>query len=208
MRIRKKRLLWTCLILVVLFGAVFGRRALRERVDAIPARGGEIFAMAPLPTIQYLQKDARWENDTVGGSGERLARVGCTVCSLAMALDHYGVKTTPKELNDVLKQNDGYTLRGWLKWNAVPNLTAGRMTMDYIGAPTHGRIDQALKNNQPVIAKVFINGIIPHWVLIVGKEGDDYLMRDPLGDGKTVQRLSEYGSKIYAMRTLRRTLRE
>ena len=208
MRISRKRLLWACLILVVLFGALLGRRALRDRVDAIPARGGEIFTTAPLPTIHYLQKDARWENDTVGGTGERLARVGCTVCSLAMALDYYGLKTTPKELNDFLKQNDGYTLRGWLKWNAVSSFSGGKVAMDYIGAPTHVRIDRALKNNQPVIAKVFINGIIPHWVLIVGKEGDDYLMRDPLGDGNAVQRLSEYGSEIYAMRTLRRTDRE
>ena len=47
--------------------------------------------------------------------------------------------------------------------------------------------------------------MIPHWVLIVGKEGDDYLMRDPLDETKTVKRLSEYESKIYAMRTLKRS---
>ena len=122
-----------------------------------------------------------------------------------MALDYYGVKATPRELNDFLKQNDGYTIRGWLKWNAVPRFTGDKVVMDYIGAPTHVRIDRALRANQPVIAKVFINGIIPHWVLIVGKDGGDYLMRDPLGDGKTIQRLSEYGSKIYAIRTLRLT---
>jgi hypothetical protein len=75
--------------------------------------------------------------------------------------------------------------------------------MDYIGPASHARIDRALKSQQPVIAKVYLNGIIPHWVLIVGKEGNDYLMRDPLEDGKKVQRLSEYGSKIYAMRTLK-----
>ncbi len=65
-------------------------------------------------------------------------------------------------------------------------------------------MDRALKEKQPVIAKVFISGIIPHWVLIVGKDGDDYLMRDPLNDAKTVQHLSTYDSKIYAMRTLKR----
>jgi hypothetical protein len=59
--------------------------------------------------------------------------------------------------------------------------------------------------DQPVIAKVFIHGIIPHWVLIVGKERNEYLMCDPLGDGQTVRRLSDYESKVHAIRTLKRS---
>ena len=75
--------------------------------------------------------------------------------------------------------------------------------MDYIGKPSFTRIDRALKVGQPVIAKVFINGIVPHWVLIIGKEQSEYLMRDPLDETRTVKRLSYYQSKIYAIRTLR-----
>jgi len=47
------------------------------------------------------------------------------------------------------------------------------------------------------------NGVIPHWVLIVGKDESEYLMRDPLGDGETLGRVSRYNSKIYAIRTLK-----
>jgi hypothetical protein len=50
---------------------------------------------------------------------------------------------------------------------------------------------------------VFINRVIPHWVLIVGKDGRDYLMRDPLNDGKTLEKLSKYGSDIYGVRIVR-----
>ncbi len=61
-----------------------------------------------------------------------------------------------------------------------------------------------MENKQPVIAKVFINGIIPHWVLIVGKDGTAYLMRDPLGNENAVERVSKYESKIYAIRVLKK----
>src|SRR6266545_2793433 len=165
MKLTKKRLIsLAAACFLVLLAGFWARRALPERLNAIPPSGGESFRMAVISTPHYLQRDPRWENDTIGGTSERLARVGCTVCSLAMALDHYGARTTPKELNDFLKQNEGYTIRGWLRWNSVSNFTAGKIWMGYIGKPSHARIDQALKDGQPVIGKVFINGIIPHWV--------------------------------------------
>jgi hypothetical protein len=197
------RWLWFGLLAVLALAAIWARRGLRERLQAISSKGGEAMTVGVMMTPHYLQRDSRWADETVGGTGERLARVGCTVCSLAMALDHYGIKTTPKELNSFLKQNGGYTPRGWLKWDSVPGFTGGKVTMDYIGRPSFERIDGALKANQPVIVKVFIKGIIPHWVLIVGKEQSEYLMRDPLGDGKTVQPLSKYGSRVYAIRILK-----
>jgi hypothetical protein len=203
MKVTRKRVLVGLFLVVAVLAAPFAWRALRERLNAIPARGGVIFTMTPLTTKHYLQHDPAWKDDTIGGSGERLERVGCTVSSLAMAFDRYGVKATPKELNDFLKANEGYTLRGWLKWNAVSQFAGGKVEMDYIGHATHARIDAALRRQQPVIVKIFISGVIPHWVLVVGKEGDDYLMRDPLDESKSVKRLSEYESKIYAMRTLK-----
>jgi hypothetical protein len=204
MKMTRKRIVFALLLAVTVVAAPFGWRAARERLNAIPARGGAVFTMAPLATAHYLQNDPAWKDDTIGGSGERLERVGCTVSSLAMAFDHYGVKTTPKELNVFLKTNEGYTLRGWLKWNAISTFAGGRVAMDYIGPATHARLDDALRRQQPVIVKVFISGVIPHWVLVVGKDGEEYLMRDPLDETKSVKRLSEYESKIYAMRTLRR----
>ena len=40
-------------------------------------------------------------------------------------------------------------------------------------------------------------------MLIVGKEGQEYLMRDPLGDGKRLTALSSYESDIYGVRILK-----
>jgi Peptidase_C39 like family len=182
---------------------VWVSRNFRDGTDTIPPRGGESLVVAAIPTVNYLQRDSRWADETVGGSQESLARVGCTVCSLAMALDRCGVKITPKELNSYLKRNDGYTARGWLKWDSVSKVSEGKVSLDYIGEPSFERIDSALKNGQPVIAKVFINRVVPHWVLIVGKEEAEYLIRDPLGDGESLRPLSHYGSEVYAIRILK-----
>ncbi|MDH7502499.1 MAG: hypothetical protein QHJ82_07285 [Verrucomicrobiota bacterium] len=112
-------------------------------------------------------------------------------------------QVTPKELNDFLKKNAGYTERGWLKWDSVAKVSEGKVVLGYIGNPSFQRIDAALKDNQPVIAKVFIERTVPHWVLIVGKEKTEYLIRDPLGDGKSLRQLSFYGSDIHAIRILK-----
>ena len=64
-------------------------------------------------------------------------------------------------------------------------------------------LDLALKQGQPVMAKALINRLVPHWVLIAGKEGQEYLIHDPLGDGKTAESLSKYGSNIYGLRIIK-----
>lgn len=203
MKLKRIRLLIVALLLLSLAGGLWTWLNFRERTVSIPPFGGESLMVTAIPTASYRQRDVRWANDTVGGTQESLERVGCTVCSLAMALDHYGVKVTPRELNDYLKNNDGYTAHGWLKWDSVSKISDGKVILDYIGEPSFQRIDAALKNNQPVVAKVFINGVIPHWVLIVGKEETEYLIRDPLGNGENVRRLSYYGSHVYAIRILK-----
>src|SRR5207237_4727323 len=92
----------------------FISRSFRERIHAMPPRGGASLMVSAIPTANYLQRDPQWANDTIAGSNETLARVGCRVCRLEMALDHYGIKITPKRLNDSLNANAGYTARGWL----------------------------------------------------------------------------------------------
>ena len=205
MKVNRQRVLWLILIAVASFAAVWSGRRFKEQWFAIAARGGESFVRPALSTAHYRQHDPRWAEERIGGFGESMGSVGCTLCSLAMALDYYDVKVPPKELNEFLKANEGYNPRGWLRWNSVDKVSGGRVTVEYMGRPNHTVIDGAVKNAQPVLAKVYINAIVPHWVLIVGKEGQDYLMRDPLGDDKAVGKVSDYRSKIYAVRILKRT---
>jgi hypothetical protein len=200
---------WKRRIPLLIILAVLGWVAwqLRERNSPpISARGGELFQnFTAFETPTYLQNDDRWKNEKIGGSGERLGDVGCAICSLAMALDHFGAHYTPKELNDRLKANDGYTWRGWLKWQTISTITSNKITVEAVRKPSDADIDTALRNYNPVVAKLLINGNIPHWVLIVGKKGTDYLMRDPLGDGHSLEPLSKYESDIFGVRIIRST---
>jgi hypothetical protein len=40
--------------------------------------------------------------------------------------------------------------------------------------------------------------------LIVGKVGPDYWVKDPLGEGRTLDRFSQFKSKIYAIRIVKK----
>ena len=172
---------------------------------AIACRGGEAFQHFPvIETPAYLQRDKAWATDRIGGTGESLGRVGCTVCCLAMGLAHFGIQKTPGELNEWLKTHEGYSPRGWLRWESVSELTGGKVNVDFRAPLKHETIDAALKARQPVLAKVFINRVVTHWVLIVGKEDAEYVVRDPLGGGKP-ELLSRYSSGVHAIRILKRS---
>jgi hypothetical protein len=148
----------------------------------------------------YLQADPQWAHDKIGGSGEELRAVGCTNCCLCMALAQHGIAITPAELNRKLIQADGYTERGWIKWDAVEDVSQKRVRIDIPEKPTHRDIDQALATGNPVLVKIVYRPGVLHWVLLVGREGREYLMKDPLGDGKNLGLLSVYNSAILSVR--------
>jgi hypothetical protein len=172
--------------------------------NAIACRGGETFEHFPgIETPLYLQRDKAWESDRIGSTGETLGRVGCTVCCLAMGLARFGIQTTPGELNEWLKMHEGYSPRGWLRWETVSKLTAGKVYVDFRAPLKHETIDAALKARQPVLAKVFINRVITHWVLVVGKQGVEYVVMDPLSGARKPDLLSRYSSDVHAIRILK-----
>jgi hypothetical protein len=172
-----------------------------QQIQSIPATGGisqERYQLSESPF--FLQTDVRWSKDEIGGSRETLRAVGCTICSVSMALAYHGIEMMPNQLNEKLKEKEGYTEQGWLKWNKIAELTDKKVRIEIPEKLSHETIDKALKAGQPVVAKVFLNRFITHWVLIVGKSGQEYLIKDPLGDGKSLEMLSKFGSDIYAIR--------
>ena len=62
-------------------------------------------------------------------------------------------------------------------------------------------IDSNLAGRNPVIVRVRLPSSVTHFVVIAGKDGFDYLVRDP-GDGsaKGLYPLRELGSNIEALR--------
>jgi hypothetical protein len=178
-----------------------GRRA-EVRLSPVSAEAVPRSALATEPI--YLQTDPKWADEKIGGSGEPLRWVGCTVCCLSMALAHHGVMEDPAELNRKLKEADGYTYRGWVKWDVLRRITAERLRVMLPQDPTHRDIDAALAEGSPVLVKVVLRSGVQHWVLLVGRDQREYLMKDPLGDGRSLQALSSLGSDILAVRVIRR----
>ena len=152
----------------------------------------------------YLQNDPRWKDDKIGGSQETMGEVGCFVSGISMALAHHGIDLNPKLLNELLKANDGYTKQGWVKWQAVSKITYHKVGFHVPSQPRFAVIDAALEAGEPILAKIRLSGRFPHWVLIVGKAGQDYLVKDPLGDGESLDKLSKFNSKIYAIRVVKK----
>jgi hypothetical protein len=153
----------------------------------------------------YLQRDSRWVAEKIGGSGKTLGTVGCTVCCLSMALAQYGVERSPAELNRELKKVEGFNDKGWVRWAAIQAVTGGKVRAEVLSRPTHRDIQEALAAGNPVLVKVAPGSMIQHWVLLVGRDGREYLMKDPLDDGKKVKALSSLGSDILAVRIVKRS---
>ena len=174
----------------------------QQQSGAIPTSGGTPLDLAAISGAHFLQSDSRWSESQIGGSGERIAKVGCTICSVAMALDVCGFKTDPDQLNTALKEQNGFTSSGLLKWKAVEEISKGKIKITYLGKPSYPIIDNALKKGQPVIAKIFLNNIVPHWVLIIGMKNGEYLVRDPAQQQPVI--LSSRAHSIYAIRILDR----
>jgi hypothetical protein len=152
----------------------------------------------------YLQRDTRWAEEPIGGSGKPLRAVGCTVCCLSMALAQHGVERNPAELNRALKAVDGYTAKGWVWWAAIEEVTGGKLRAEVARRPRHREIDEALRAGNPVLVKVAPPSMVQHWVLLVGRDGREFLMKDPLDATRTARPLSLLGSDILAVRVVKR----
>jgi hypothetical protein len=172
-------------------------------IAATASTSTESAALADPPF--YRQGDERWRDDTIGGSNESLGSVGCTLCCISMALAQHGIDINPSELNRRLKEADGYTSRGWIKWETVERISAGRIRVGIPASPSHRRIQAALRAGNPVLVKIMLRSGAPHWVLMAASAGEnDYLVKDPLGDGVHLSRLSNMAGEITAMRTIER----
>ena len=190
------------LLLLVGISLLIYRFQPRERVHAIPSisqiETGDI-APIEIPNF-YNQRDKRWASDKLGDSSETVGKVGCLISSICMNLSYYKEHMTPKELNIKLRELEGYTQRGWLIWSKLEEVMDNKLSITFPEL-SHESIEKNLLDKKPILAKVYINKVIPHWILIVGKEKREYLMLDPLTDG-TLSKVSHYGGYIYSIRLL------
>ena len=188
--------------LVALGAGAWWVRGWSQKSSPLPPSGGLWFPVTVLNDVpHFAQNDPRWADDKLGHTPGSLGEEGCAVASAAMVLASYGADLDPGRLNTHLRANEGYTERGWLYWekaSACPPVVAEHI---YEDDASHFLIDWNLLRGNPVIVRLRYPNGITHFVVIVGKSGHEYLIRDPgAGHERGLYFLSEFGSPIEALR--------
>lgn len=168
--------------------------------------GGLYFPFTILNDVpHFAQADPRWGDSLLAGGSTTVGAEGCAVAAAAMVLASYGTAVDPGTLNRFLQGNGGFTRQGWLFWEKAAEFPPGGAEHIYEDNASHFLIDWNLLRGNPVIVRLRYPNGITHFVVIVGKRGHEYLIRDPGGRYKNgLYFLSEFGSPIEALRFYRR----
>ena len=195
--------------LVLIFSAVLIIVVAAVQIDwnwrrQISPRGGRyFFHRFELAVPCFRQGDEKWDDDPLGGAPENgtLGGEGCATAAAAMVFKFYGIDVDPQQLNWFLSGVGGYTDRGWLYWDRAAWFAPNRVRHVYEDLPSYGLIDWNLAHRNPVIVRVRLPSGITHFVVIAGKQGFDYLVRDPgAGAAKGIYPLRDLHSDIEALR--------
>jgi len=158
-----------------------------------------------LEVPEFSQKDARWASEKLGTSPVTIGGYGCLITALASVLRYFGKPTDPSIVNKDLMRVDGYLNGNLLVFDVVKKIYPDIVVdwdnfMSDEQSVSLPKIDALLSNEIPVIVHVDYKpdttAIDMHWVTIVGKVDNDYIIIDPI-DGATVRMSDRYGNKIY-----------
>ncbi len=148
--------------------------------DSISSSGGKYFDhRLEIAVPAFAQDDPRWSAVRLGVSTDTLGDEGCAVTSAAMVASIFGVKTDPQKLNDFLTRTGGLDNDGLIDWSMVASVAPDRLELAYNGCASFDIIDTSLLSGNPVIVVIPLQDGAYHFVVIVGKIGRNYLIRDP-----------------------------
>ncbi|CAG0964655.1 hypothetical protein METP3_01060 [Methanosarcinales archaeon] len=146
-----------------------------------------------------------WAGDQLGTCASTIGTEGCAVTSVEMVFKYYGVQTDPRDLNNWLKGNNGYTNGCWIRWDIAAGRSGG--TVQFINQYSYPNplttaelnlINSELDSGYPVIAEVRTSSGSQHFVVITGRSGSTYNINDPAnGDKSTLN--ARYGNPSTAI---------
>jgi len=140
--------------------------------------------------INYLsQRDPSWKDINLGFDPKvTIGTAGAPLTCLTMLVNGYGYTETPGTLNDKLKSlgpGNGF-IGPLIVWGGLPQLFNKIKYKNIILCPDHNapiaEIDASLAEGEPVLVELdrsLAEGKQNHWVVLVARQGDDYLMTDP-----------------------------
>jgi len=130
----------------------------------------------------YNQRDSQWGNVGLGGSSYSTAEYGCLVNSVSMLASHYGKNITPLDIavnGNAFVPGTGYLYHSFTT-NGV-NVSIATVSKD--------RLDSELAAGRPVIAGLYSGP--DHFIVILRKEGDSYIMHDPFMENGSSRPLTD-----------------
>jgi peptidase C39-like protein len=177
---RRRLFLWGSGLLIAA-AIYFSVSAFFAWKQVISSSGGHYFLhRVVIPVPVFTQDDPHWTLELLGPTFETVGQAGCAVTSAAMVLSAYGVDTDPDRLNHYLTTHGGYTEDGWVYWEKAAEVApGGQVEKAYEDLPSYTLIDQNLMAGNPVIIRLTLPNGTTHFVVVVGKDGWDYLVQDP-----------------------------
>jgi peptidoglycan hydrolase CwlO-like protein len=118
----------------------------------------------------YNQRDAEWGNIGMGGSSYSVASYGCLISSVSMVASHYGRNIKPKDIavnSEAFVPSTGFLYHEFSVNGIRVSLTNASVSI----------MDSELSAGRPVIAGLYSGP--DHFIVILRKEGDKYIMHDP-----------------------------
>ncbi len=148
--------------------------------------------------VPWFSQIEVWGELYLGDSSSiKLRTHGCALCCTAMVFNSYGIMTNPEKLNQTLLENNAFE-KGWdddsgdylgkvrLIWDKAASAfdkVNSFKRHDFTNGPADLEIIRAyLDKGIPVIAEVLRPHGVPHFVVVRGYKGDDFLIRDPLNE--------------------------
>ncbi|OGM05765.1 hypothetical protein A2125_01090 [Candidatus Woesebacteria bacterium GWB1_43_5] len=130
----------------------------------------------------YNQRDSLWGNIGLGGSPYSVAEYGCLVSSVSMLANHYGRDIKPGDIavvSSAFVPGTGYLYHSFsVKGVGVT-----------ISAVSKSQLDSELAAGRPVIAGLYSGP--DHFIVILRKEGNNYIMHDPFLENGASRPLSD-----------------
>ena len=155
------------------------------------------------------QRDPKWKDKKLGTSTTTIGDAGCVLCSATIVCRFYGHDVWPNWLNEQMIKIGGYYDKNLWQWHKLTDIFSDIKVHKLIDCYTTpaplNEINKRLDEGHPVIVCVDFDpkvGVQTHYVVIFGREGDDYYIADPWFNDVALfkGRYGDPAKAIYAIR--------